>query len=46
MAKEGLGDQSGAVDVDGEGFPVFIEVGLDEIGGCGHEASIVDEDVG
>ena len=46
VAKEGLSDQSGAVDVDGECLPVLIEVSLDEVGGCGHEASIVDEDVG
>ena len=46
VAKEGLGDQGGAVDVDGECFPVLVEVSLDEVGRCGHEAGIVDEDVG
>ena len=46
VAKEGLGDQGCAVDVDGECLPVLIEVSLDEVGRCRHEASIVDEDVG
>ena len=46
MAEEGLSDQGGAVDVDGEGLPVLVEVCLDEVGRCGHEAGVVDEDVG
>ena len=45
VAEEGLSDQGGAVDVGGEGLPVLVEVCLDEVGGCGHEAGIVDEDV-
>ena len=46
VTEEGLGDQGGAVDVDGECLPVLIEVSLDEVGRCGHKASIVDENVG
>ena len=46
MAEEGLSDQGGAVDVGGEGLPVLVEVSVDEVGRCGHEAGVVDEDVG